>query len=117
MGVRMADVGERLERMEELICSIAERLERVDRPLPHILNRREAARELSISLTVLKGMIRRGEIAESQELGSRRGIPRSEILRLATPTQPKKKPPSGRPPPRAPDARSEAERIRALTKR
>lgn len=114
----MEDLGERLDRMEELICSIAERLSEVSKPLPTILKRADAARELGVSLSVLKGMIRRGEVLESQKRGETRGIPRSEILRLATPTQPKSRRPSGGGPrkPRAAGG-SEAERIRALTRR
>lgn len=114
------DSAEQLERLTEQIEGIARtvegisrRMDALDRPLPHVLNRKEAARELSISLSRLKAMIRDGEISQTLPLGKVRGIPRSEILRLATPAQPTKRAKGG---PRrvkpAGDVRSEAEEFR-----
>ncbi len=57
---------------------------------PRVLTLKEAARQLSVSLSTLKGLLRTGFV-RSTTVGERRMIPRSEIERLAVPDEPVKK--------------------------
>jgi hypothetical protein len=50
--------------------------------LPSVLTKQRAARELSISLSKLKGLIRAGDIAVC-DVGKTTMVPASEVLRLA----------------------------------
>lgn len=69
--------------MRALMEEVRSLREAVHRDLPTILTREAAAREMSISLTTLKGMIRRGEIATCT-VGKRDSmVPSSEVLRVA----------------------------------
>lgn len=111
-------MSEDVETLVERLLAEVRRVAEAGR-LPTTLSRARAARELDVSLSKLKGMIRSGQILTC-EIGGRQHIPKDEILRLATPTQPKSRPgPKGggpRKPPRA-SGGSEAEKIRALTRR
>jgi excisionase family DNA binding protein len=80
--------------------------------LPHVLTPKLAARELSISVWTVREMMKAGELATCK-VGKHKGIPRSEIERLATPPGPKVRPTTGRPKGQPYDAKEEAARARA----
>lgn len=86
--------------------------------LPAALDYERAARELSVSVSQLRKLIRHGDIAVVM-VGRRPKVPASEIRRLtavkteaATPRTPLKQHADGRS-----TAKSEAEKIRALARR
>lgn len=54
------------------------------RGLPTLLTLKAAARELSVSETTLKGLVRNGDL-QVVRIGARRMVPASEIRRLAIP--------------------------------
>jgi hypothetical protein len=84
--------------------------------MPTVLTYKAAAFELSVSLTVLKSMVRSGEIQTCARQG-RKGIPASEILRIAQPkiaAAPRRA--GGRKAQPKYDAKAEAEKIRASIK-
>lgn len=105
----MDDAEELVERLLAEVRRVAE-----SGRLPTTLSMPRAARELDVSLTTLKRMVRVGRILTC-EIGGRLHIPKDEILRLATPTKPKSTPPP--PPPRGAAAKKEAEKIRALARK
>jgi hypothetical protein len=77
-------VGIQEERLVEILEQMRVLLARTHKELPLTLTPKGAARELSVSLTVLKGMIRSGEI-QTVPVKGRRMVPSSELIRIATP--------------------------------
>jgi len=94
-----------LERFE---ARILERLADLKR-LPSVLKRKDAARELSMSLSLLKQKIRAGEISTCA--GDPGRIPSSEIQRYARAAEPARRA-QGRGRPSSYDAHEEAEKVR-----
>lgn len=86
--------------------------------LPRVLTMKRAAYELSVSRSKLKTMVRRGQI-RTCEVGSRPGIPLSEILRIEQVRLVEKSLQTSLRPRRAApyDARAEAQAIRDAIKR
>jgi excisionase family DNA binding protein len=106
--------------LEHLLREIAKLNEKVDRlqggRMPAMLTFEEAAREMSIGLTVLKRMVKDGAILVIDGVGERRRIPSEEILRFvrsASRATTAQKPASGRKAQPRFDAKAEAAKIRA----
>lgn len=78
----MDDVRHRLDQMDRKLDALTERVQPVRLTVP----KKEAARLLSRSLSTIKGMLRRGELAPAKVAG-RTMIPYSELLRVATPQE------------------------------
>jgi len=76
------DMEQEFRRLNEAIAKITERLGGTD--LPMVLTRERAAKELSVSVSTLKKLIREGKVF-TVEIGRRRMVPSAEVLRLATP--------------------------------
>lgn len=72
------------QKLDAIFASLESLKAKEDRPLPSVLTFKRAAFELSIGLTKLKSLVRAGKIATC-EVGDRKGIPSSEILRIARP--------------------------------
>lgn len=97
-------------KLEELFAQVKALNDRWEKPLPSVLTKRMAAKELSISVSKLKGMIARGLIMEC-EVGDSMGIPSSEIRRIAESARssaPKPRTSGGRPKAKKYNARAEA---------
>lgn len=81
----MADViEEKLHAISLELARISGRL--ATHQLPRVLTKERAAKELSISLSKLKRLLRDG-VLMSVAVGRRRMVPAVEIERLATPAQ------------------------------
>lgn len=81
----MAEMSSQLKQIREEIGRIAERL--VERPggtLPRVLTKDQAAKQLSISVRKLRGLIRDGLVV-TVPIGRRNLIPLSEVERMADP--------------------------------
>ncbi len=76
------EVSAKLERIERHLIGLVERTMRLT------YTKKGAAILLSVGVTTISGMVRRGEIATAR-VGARRMIPLSELLRIATPEQAK----------------------------
>lgn len=78
-----------MSSIDEQLSAIRAELEKIhsrltgQQGLPTVLAMKEAARELSISLTTLKELVRRREILTVM-IGKRRMVPASEIRRMAS---------------------------------
>lgn len=72
--------------LEVLLAEI--RSIRSEQRLPTVLSKKLAARELSISVSKLKALIRAGDILTCK-IGRTTGVPSSEIVRLAATVTPK----------------------------
>lgn len=85
--------------------------------LPVVVTYKRAAFELSVGLTKLRAMIKAGHI-QTCELMDRRGIPSSEIYRIAGAKTAVRPPPRGGGRRAAPkyDAKAEAEKLTAALK-
>lgn len=78
-----------LERVEDLLVQLrAELAERGSKPLPTLLKLEDAARELSVGMTKMRELVKRGVVLATREVGGWR-VPRSEIERLAHVERPK----------------------------
>lgn len=107
----MQELLRRLERIEEIAAMPR---------LPTMLTKKMAAHELSIGLSTLKGLIRRGDLLVTQ-VGGRTMVPVSQVRKfLSIPAAARGAGPLPREPlgssNRRKAARSEAERIRAALK-
>lgn len=104
--------------MEQLLAELrALRAEVTGAALPQALDYERAARELSVSVSQLRKLIRHGDIATVM-VGRRAKVPASEVRRLVAVKELK----ASRPSPlkhyaEKGDAKSEAEKIRALARR
>ncbi len=77
-----------MKSVEEQLAAIRKRLEEIHEEqgfagLPTVVTMQRAARELSVSTTTLKLMIRRRELM-TVPIGKRQMVPASEIRRLAS---------------------------------
>lgn len=100
------------EEMEQLAICIAERV--VGLRLPTVLTKAATMRELSVGRTKFGEMVRSGAILTC-DVGGTEMIPRSEVLRLATPLKKVAAKPVRRPRLVAAfDAKAEAEALRKL---
>jgi hypothetical protein len=79
------DIEKELQRVNMALEKITERLGRPE--LPQVLTKQRAAAELSISVSLLKRMIRNGTLL-TVKIGSRQLVPSSEVVRLAEPPRP-----------------------------
>lgn len=78
-----------MERIEALLSGLVAEIERRgSKPLPTLLKLSDAARELSVGMTKMRELVKRGVVLTTTELGHVR-VPRSEIERLATVERPK----------------------------
>lgn len=115
-------MGTQEQLLSQLLGEIAKLNEKVDRlqssRLPAMLTFEEAAREMSVGLTVLKRMVKDGAIVVIDGVGERRRIPSTEILRFVQSAHSMKPNPKsgGRKAQSKYDAKAEAEKIRASIK-
>lgn len=110
------------EVVEQLLAEVRSMKGQLDKKLPTVLSKKHAAQELDISLSKLKGLIRKGEIRVC-EVGGTTGVPASEIRRIAESAtragQPVRRSASSRRVrgPKPTDGMTEAEKIRAALRK
>lgn len=68
--------------VHQLVAEVRALRDSLGGELPTVLSKRRAARELDISLSKLKGLIRRGELMTC-EVGRTTMVPASEVRRIA----------------------------------
>lgn len=112
-----AAVLERLDRIETHLEMIQQKLELLGgAPPAYAYKLRDAAKMLSMGQTKLLSLIRSRKL-DTVQLGGRRYIPVSELVRLTTPLRMKPRAGPVGPRPKVYDAKAEAEKIRALARR
>lgn len=104
---------------ERLVSRILQELSRlVEHPLPTVLTKKAAMKELSISKSKMAGLIKAGAL-QTCTVGRVEMIPRSEVLRLSRPRAPNsgasRSAKRGKAAP--PDGRTEAQKIRAALRK